>query len=517
MTALGTAVELASVTKRYDATVALNDVSVDFARGQVQALLGENGAGKSTLVKLLSGLVEADSGRLLLNDQEVRLRSPREAHAKGIQTAFQELLLIEALTVTQNMMLPYEPVSGAGLLRKQDAERFVAAQLDRLEIHGIDPRAEIGELDLPQRQKIGIARAVSRQPSILLLDEPTSSLSGADVDWLGGLIDRLSGEGVTILFVSHRMAEVRRFCSRLSVLRNGRHVGTFETAEISDEEVIRLVIGRSLAATFPPKPAPAEPKAAAPVMSGRGIAAGKRLEDATFALYPGEVLGIAGLEGMGQRDLFMALFGVTPLTSGELELDGAPVSIASPVDAVRQGISLVPEDRKTEGLMLGRSGRENVSLPVIDRLATLGWIDTGREALEVDRVLARMQVHPRALYTPAAAFSGGNQQKISIAKWLMAQARIFLMFDPTRGVDVGTKHEIYVLVREFAEAGGAVLFYSTEVPEIVNLCDRVLVMYRGRIVAELAGDAVAEETIMRAALGGHDPAVEDRLEGSAAE
>jgi len=490
------------VTKHFGATTALAELSLTVRAGSVHALLGENGAGKSTVVKLLSGLIQPNAGTILVHEQRVSLPSPRGAHRLGIQTAFQEMFLVGDLTVTQNMLLPYEPVTPTGRLRERHAGRLVMEFFDRFDLHGVDPDAEVRTLDLPARQKIAIAKAVSRGPRILLLDEPTSALSGPDVDWLGGIIEQLRSEGTTIVFVTHRMQEVRRFCDSLSVLRNGRHVGTYGIKEISDDEVIRLVIGRSLGTTYPVKEVYAGPLGDPPVLAARGLAVEDRLKEISFELGQGEVLGIAGLEGMGQRDLFLALFGMSRLGRGTVEIDGKPAVIASPVDAIRAGISLVPEDHKTEGLAINLTGRENISLPSLARYAHLGWIDRAEEEAAVERVLARVHVHPRAMYTPVFAFSGGNQQKMVIAKWLMAETRVLLMFDPTRGVDVGSKHEIFQLIREFAQAGGSILFYSTEVPEVVNLCDRVLVLYRGRIVEELRDGAITEDKIMRAALGG---------------
>jgi ribose transport system ATP-binding protein len=416
------------------------------------------------------------------------------------------MTLVADLTVAQNMLMPYEPIGLLGQIARRRAQEQVAATLAELGLEDIDPRAEVRALDLPVRQKIEIAKAIARQPRILLLDEPTSALSIGDVDWLGRQIERLKRQGVTIVFISHRMQEVRRFCDSLTIFRNGSDVGAFAADEISDDDVIRLVIGRSLAATYPPKEDTRRESPQGPPLAACGLATEGRLEDASFALRAGEILGIGGLQGMGQQELFSALFGMAPLRKGAIEIDAQPVIIASPMDATHSavGISLLPEDRKTEGLFLKLSARENVSLPVIGRFAHGGLIDLESEMVEVDRVLARMDVHPRAHYRPCSSFSGGNQQKIAIAKWLLAGSRIWLMFDPTRGVDVGTKHEIYLLMRDFARAGGAVLFYSTDAPELVNLCDRVLVMYRGRIVDELEGEAATEEAIMRAALGGGD-------------
>jgi ribose transport system ATP-binding protein len=469
-------------------------------------LLGENGAGKSTVVKLLSGLIPPDSGSLSLFGERVVLSRPADAQRHGVQTAFQELTLVRDLSVIDNMLLPKAPAGLLGQLQRRRGERLVAEHLAALGLDDIDPRAEVRDLELSARQKIEIARALFRRPRILLLDEPTSTLSGRDIDWLGEQIDRLRRAGVTIVFISHRLREVRRFCDRLTVLRNGSSIGTAAVAEIGDDDVIRMIIGRSLASTFPPRPA--APPTGAPVLRAQGLTTPGKLHGAGFALRRGEILGVAGLQGMGQQELFLACFGMAPLTAGSIMVDGREVVLASPRDAIRRqiGISLVPEDRKTEGLFLKMSGRFNVSLPVAHRFARFGVIDMAKEAASVSRALDQVEVHPRALYTAAGAFSGGNQQKLVIAKWLLAGSRILLLFDPTRGVDVGTKHQIYLLMRDFANAGGAILFHSTEIPEIVNMCDRVAVMYEGRVVEELAGAAIEEEAIMRAALGETDAA-----------
>jgi ribose transport system ATP-binding protein len=495
------ALSVRKVTKTYGATIALNDATFSVLPGEVHALLGENGAGKSTVVKLLSGLILPDRGRIELFGEPAVLSRPAEAQRHGVQTAFQELTLVRDLTVADNMLLPRAPAGLLGQLRRREGERQVAEHFVALGLDDIDPRAEIGELDLALRQKIEIARALFRRPRILLLDEPTSTLSGRDIDWLGEQIERQRRQGVTIVFISHRLREVRRFCDRLTVLRNGSSIGTAPVAEVHDDDVIRMIIGRSLASAFPPRPVTAPD--GAPVLQADQLTTAGKLHGAGFALRRGEILGIAGLQGMGQQELFLACFGMASLVSGSLLLDGRKVVLASPRDAIQDGIgiSLVPEERKTEGLFLHMSGSFNVSLPVVHRFARYGVINTAAEARAVAAVLNQVGVQPRALYTAANAFSGGNQQKLVIAKWLLAGSRILLLFDPTRGVDIGTKQQIYVLMRDFVDAGGAILFHSTEIPELVNMCDRVAVMYEGRIVQELAGGAIDEEAIMRAALG----------------
>jgi ribose transport system ATP-binding protein len=496
------AISARDIRKSYGATVALDGASFAVAPGTVHALLGENGAGKSTLVKILSGLVQPDSGTIELFGTACRIDSPRAAQRLGLQAAFQEMTQIRDLTVAQNMLLPDEPVARWGGVRRREAEQRVAAHLDRLHLGDIDPRAEIRDLDLPVRQKLEIARAVFRNPRVLVLDEPTSTLSGRDIDWLGHIIADTKASGASVIFISHRMPEVNAFCESLTVLRNGRDVGSARVGELPEDEIVRMIIGRSLTATFPRLGRTVRP-GAVPALAAAGLSVAGRLQDASFALAPGEVLGVAGLQGMGQLELFLGCFGAVPLDRGHIAVNGCRVRLMSPRDAVRAriGISLIPEDRKTEGLFLKLDGRRNTSLPVLSRFTRLGLIDDAAETAAVQGVMDIVQVHQRAMYTRVGAFSGGNQQKIAIAKWLLAGSRVMLMYDPTRGVDVGTKHEIYLLIHEFAEAGGSVLLFSTEIPELVNLCHRVLVMYNGRVVREIPAEALDEEAIIRAALG----------------
>ena len=492
------AINVASVTKRFGATLALDRASFQVRRGTVHALLGENGAGKSTTVKLLSGMLQPDDGRIEVLGRDVRLRSPKDAHRAGVQTAFQEMTLVRDLTVAQNLLLANEPASWLGRIRRSEAHRRVARWLETLELDDVRPGAYIRDLALPVRQKIEIARAIARDPQILLLDEPTSALSARDVAWLRRRIDELKARGVTFVFISHRMQEVRDFCDSLTIYRNGRDVGAFDTASITDDEVIRLVIGRSIEAKYPPKEPPAI-HAKEPALEARNIRVDGTVNDFSLTLKAGEVHGIAALQGMGQRELFEALFGAEYIDEGRLLVDGTPVTLTSTADSLKAGvaISLLPEDRKTEGLFLRLSGGENISLPMIRRYTRFGLIRRRQERAAVRRLLAQMEVNPRAEYKPCLSFSGGNQQKIAMAKWLLTQSRVWLMFDPTRGIDVGTKHQIFLHMRAFAAAGGAVLFYSTDVPELVNVCDRVSVMYRGRNVAELADSTLTEENVMR--------------------
>lgn len=497
------AVSISHLTIRYGPTTALDAVDLEIAEGQVHAFLGENGAGKSTIVKTLSGLVRPDAGSIAIFGQKVTRFAPRFAHDLGIRTAFQEISLVKDLTVAQNFMLMEEPLNPIGMIRGRAIEEQVRHRLEQLGITSINPRAEVRNLDLPSRQKVEIARAVSRNPRILLLDEPTASLSSSDVQWLGELIQRLKESATTVVLISHRMQEVRDFCSALSIFRNGRKVGAYSINDLADAEIIELMIGRSLGAAFPPKPRreiDAETPQP-PALSARALSAPAGISDVSFSLKSGEVLGVAGLDGMGQRELFMALFGVIPATTGEVQMAGQTIHLRAPADAIRCGIGMLPEDRKTEGLFLELDGRENVSLPSLRRFLRAGLIRGRRERDMVLRALDVVRVVKHALFTPVRNFSGGNQQKIAVAKWLLAKTHVLLLYDPTRGIDVGTKTEIYQLIRRYADAGGAVLFYSTEIPELVNVCDQVLVMYRGRIAGALSGELLSEAAIMSAAIG----------------
>jgi ribose transport system ATP-binding protein len=514
MLELPPAILVSAVRKIYGATVALDGASLTVAAGTVHALLGENGAGKSTMVKILSGLVQPNSGEIRIGGEVRSLKSPGVAQACGIQTAFQEMTQIRDLTVTQNLLLNCEPVSRFGFLRKREAEALASAHLETLGLGFVDPRAELRDLDLPVRQKLEIARAVFKKPKLLLLDEPTSTLSGRDIDWLGSIIADAKAGGAAIIFITHRMPEVNAFCEYLTVFRNGKDVGSARVGELSGDGVVRMIIGRSLAATFPPREATVR-VAETPALAARKLSVGGRLHNASFELAQGEILGLSGLQGMGMQELFFGCFGAVALSEGHIEVNGRKVALMSPRDAVRAniGISLVPEDRKTEGLFLKLDGLKNMSLPVLERFTRFGLIDEDEEAEAVRATMGAVQVDRRAMFTRVGAFSGGNQQKIAIGKWLMTGSRVLLLYDPTRGVDVGTKHEIYLLIHEFAKAGGSVLLFSSEIPELVNLCHRVIVMYRGSVVLELAGDELDEETIIRAALGETSHAAAARATG----
>jgi ribose transport system ATP-binding protein len=497
----GSAVVIKGLSKRFGATQALQDVSLNIGAGQVRGLIGENGAGKSTLLKILSGLVAPDSGEMTMFGQSYKAKSSLDAHRIGIQTAFQELTQVEDLSVTQNLLLPYEPRGAFGMVSRSKSREQAERILATFGISSIDPDTEIRDLSLSDRQKIEIVRSAGRSPQLLLLDEATSALSAKDVEWLYGLVRNLSAQGVIVTFISHRISEIRDLCDTISILRNGKHIATELTASVSNAEIVRLVIGRSLGSAFPPRPPKPAEGSQAVALAAMDLRVGTSLNGASLTLRRGHILGLAALDGMGQKELFSALFGAAPLDRGEIRVGEREVVLSTPLDAIRAGIGYVPSDRRREGVLVRQSGALNMSLPVLNDYSQFGIIDWGRLQRAITLYLAKLSIHPRALYRQAGSFSGGNQQKIVIAKWLMAGPPVLLMNDPTRGVDVGTKFEIFTIMREFADAGGAILFHSTELNELVNMCDEVHVMYKGRVLENFGHDRLSEEGLMQSMLG----------------
>ncbi len=490
--------EALDVSKSFGGVHALQGASFEADRGEVHALVGENGAGKSTLIKILSGLLRPDRGRLRLDGQDVRLDRPAAAQRLGIGTVFQELTLLPHMTVAENLLLRREPRGRFRLIRPGELARQAAQRLKDLGLGDIGVDAVVNDLPLAQRQLVEIAKVVSHTPAILLFDEPTSALAEREVVWLFALIRRLRDQGRTIVFTSHRWNEVRDISNRITIFRNGQGVGTFAAADIDENRAVELMTGRHVSAIFPPLPArgPAEP-----VLAVRGLASG-RVRDLDLTLHRGEVLGIGGLQGQGQRDLFLALFGAQRLRAGTMAIDGRPVVIRHPRDAIGRGIgiALVPEDRKAEGLFLPMSVRQNMTLPVLGGLSRLGYVDLRRETQTVGRMIRQLGIRTPGPDQIVGALSGGNQQKVLIGRWLLAEARILLLYDVTRGVDVATKHDIYNLVMTLSGEGRAILYYSSETAEMAHLCHRVLVMREGRIVTELRSPEITADALVRASL-----------------
>jgi ribose transport system ATP-binding protein len=496
------------LVKRYGGTLALDGASLVCGRQEVHGLIGENGAGKSTLVKILTGLATPDEGDVLLDGSVVRLRSPRDAMRAGIAAAFQELNLIPYMSVAENLLMGREPTGPARLISGRRLRAEADAVLAEWDASDVDPEATVGRLPLATQQRIEIVRALSRRPRVLLLDEPTSALGVAEAQWLHRQIARTRDAGTSIIFISHRLGEIGDTCDRVTVLRNGKAVATIDPAKAEHDDVVRLMLGRRIEEEYGRQGSHVADDDE-PLLEVDGLTCLPDLKGATFALRAGEVLGVAGLEGQGQRALFMALFGARRRDGGTIRVGGRERTLRSPRDAVRAGlgISFVPPERKVEGLMLGQSGTFNASLPSLgSHFARLGVVRRGRERTAARAIFARLGVPPRALYEPVESLSGGNQQKVAIGKWLPLAARILLLYDPMRGVDIGTKAELFALMRELTAEGRGILFYSTDLEELVNVCDRVLVVYGGRVVRELRSDELNLETALASILGSDDSA-----------
>jgi ribose transport system ATP-binding protein len=488
--------DIQGIAKSYGATVAVRRVSFDIEPGEIHALLGENGAGKSTIVKVLSGIVAPDTGSLTLDGRAYAPADPMAARAAGVSTAFQELSLLPNLSVAENLMLPRQAKGKAGLVSVKASEARAAAMLAEYGLGHIHPGIHIRSLSLAEKQRIEIMRAVARHPRLLVLDEPTAALS--DPTWLFDILERVTAAGTGVLYISHRLSEVRRLCRRGTVLRNGESIETVSLAGIEDAGIFKMMVGSAARDTHAAR---STPKEARPEAFGVTNLAGGTVHDITLSVGQGEIVGVAGLEGQGQRDLFRMLAGLTTVRGGQIRVDGQTVRLSNPADAARAGIGFVPEERKTEGVFLGLRTDSNMTLPILSRLGRFGVVNGGRERTAVNQEAGRVDLASRYLKLKIGALSGGNQQKALIGRVLMSGARHLVLFDPTRGVDVGTKAVIYDVIREFVAQGGAALVYSTELAELIHLVDRCVVVYGGRVAGEASGDGLSEPRLVALAAG----------------
>ena len=487
------------ISKRYGGVRALHRADLSVSAGSIHALLGENGAGKSTLIKILAGVVAPDEGEIRLDGQPVSFSSPVDATRAGIVCVFQELSLIPELSVADNIVIS-DPPKRFGLIDRKAQRRIAEEALRRAGAPDIHPLALVKDLPLSRRQMVEIAKALARKPRILILDEATSALAASDVAKVFEVLKRLRAEGLALLYISHRMNEIAELADHCTVFRNGQNVASYAAGTKTDNEVVELMIGREYSHAFPPKGASA-PASEVPLLEARNLSWADRLHDISLRLHPGEVVGLGGLDGQGQRELLLAFFGVLRGLSGEIRVGGNAVRIDSPAAARadRIGMALIPEDRKTEGLMLPMTVRENLSFAALDKLTRGGVVDRAKEERMIDDMIRLLAIKTGGLDIPVGALSGGNQQKVVIAKWLMRQPRIILLNDPTRGIDVGTKQEIYQLLRKLAGAGAGILFYSTDYDELIGCCDRVLVLYDGAVRSELVGAEITEHALISSA------------------
>jgi ribose transport system ATP-binding protein len=487
------------VSKRYGGVRALEEAELNVHAGRVHAILGENGAGKSTLIKVMAGVVAPDKGRMTLDGREVSFPDPAAANQAGVVCIFQELSLIPDLSVADNIAIS-NPPKRFGLIDRRAQRRIAEEALARAGGEDIHPMAPVKDLPLSRRQIVEIAKALARRPRILILDEATSALTAADVTKVFAVLKRLRSEGLALLYISHRMHEIAEIADECTVFRNGRNVATYRAGTKTDNEVVEMMIGREYSHVFPPKQA--VPRDKPPIIEVRNLSWTQRLRDISLAVRAGEVVGLGGLDGQGQRELLLALFGVLKGVSGEVLIDGKPTPIASPEAAKCKpiGMALIPEDRKTEGLMLPMAVCDNLSFAALDRLSHGGIIDRAAERKAIAEMIKLLAIRTDGVDKPVGSLSGGNQQKVVIAKWLMVSPRIILLNDPTRGIDVGTKQEIYQLLRKLADSGAAIIFYSTDYDELIGCCNRVLVLYDGAVKRTLVEEEITERALIASAL-----------------
>lgn len=489
--------ELKDITKKFPGVLALDRVSMSIRRAEVHALVGENGAGKSTLIRVLSGAQGGWSGQILLHGKPVQLSTPHDALRIGIATIHQELTLCSNLSVRENIFLGREPVGVAGNILWSVMNASVTTVLDKLAL-GVDPNMEVAHLSVANRQLVEIARALTIKAQLVVMDEPTSSLSGTDVDRLFKVIRDLKAEGIAVLYVSHKMEEIFQIADRITVLRDGQTVGTFERQEASQEQIVALMVGRPVNMLYEKRHSSTMPV----IFRARGLSHPGRFSNVSFDLRAGEILGIAGLVGAGRTEVARAIFGLDAAASGRIWIDGRWRSLPrSPSEGMRLGIGLIPEDRKEQGLVLSMTVKENISLRwLVARMRSFFVTD------ELESTLAREYIERLQIRTPGQDqivrnLSGGNQQKIVVAKWLAARSKILFFDEPTRGIDVGAKKEIHDLMLELVSQGIGIVMISSELPEILGMSHRILVMHEGEITGAFVAEEASAERIMACAAG----------------
>lgn len=488
------ALRMTSISKSFPGIRALSNVNLDVAAGEVHAIVGENGAGKSTLVKILAGVHAQDEGTIELDGTTVRMADPIEARRHGIGMVYQELNLVPDLTVAENILLGVTP-SRFGLVDRRALRTQARRVLDELDAR-IDTDELVGSLTVSQQQIVEIAKVYAARPKIVVLDEPTSSLSEHEAQALFRIIGRMTDAGLAVIYISHRLREVMDISQRVTVLRDGQHVDTRSTEGITAAEMIRLMVGRDLTDVFPKR----EVRIGEVVLEVRGLSRAEEFDDVNFTVRSGEIVGLAGLVGAGRTEVARAIFGLDKRDAGSVDIDGVTVDIRGPRDAVRAGIAYVPEDRKRDGIVPQLSIKDNISLSVLPRVSVTGWIKPG-----VERTLARHKTEELSVSPPNIAprvdtLSGGNQQKVVFAKWLSTNPRVLILDEPTRGVDVGAKADIHTIIGELAARGTAIVMISSELPEVLAVSDRIVVLHEGRVAAELPRGS-AEHEVMHAATG----------------
>jgi len=484
-------VELKGISKSFVGVRVLNNIDFDVRPGEVHALLGENGAGKSTLIKIIAGVHAPDQGEITIAGAPAKFVNPGQAVKAGIAIVYQELLLFPELTVAENIFLNHAPRQGWGGLDWTEMREKSRVLLDELDSHHLDVDAKVGSLSVANRQRVEIAKALSQNARVVIMDEPTASLAEADVQQLLAIIRRLRERGVGIVYVSHKLPEIFALADRVSVLRDGNYVGTKDIKDVTERSLVSMMVGRSIDQLFPKE----EAIIGAPRLELRNVSYGKAVRDISFTLRSGEIVGIAGLVGSGRTETALTIFGITTATAGEILIDDKQVHIKSPQQARDLGIAYVPEDRGLQGLVRQQTIAENISLTVLKKVAHSFIVDRGKEDRLARDFIKRLGIRARGPHQAARQLSGGNQQKVVLAKWLAAEPSILIMDEPTRGIDVGAKSEIHALMSKLAQSGLAILMISSELPEVLGMSDRVLVMNSGRIVAEIARKDATPESV----------------------
>jgi ribose transport system ATP-binding protein len=481
------------IRKTFPGVVALDSVDFDLRRGEVHVLLGENGAGKSTLIKMLSGAYRPDAGRILVDGTETRIHGAQDAERLGIATIYQEFNLVPDLSVAENIFLGRQP-RRFGLLDRKRMNADAAELLARVGVD-VDPRAQVRELGIARLQMVEIAKALSLDARVLIMDEPTAVLTTEEVDKLFRIVRKLRDDGVGIVFITHHLEEIAALGDRVTVLRDGRSVDQVP-ASTPEDELVRLMVGRSIEQQYPRERA----EAGAPLLKVRGLTRAGTFHDVDFEVRAGEVVGLAGLVGAGRTEVVRAVFGADPYDSGTVEVLGRTLRPHDVNAAMDAGIGLVPEDRKGQGLVLDATVQENLGLVTLGRSTRAGFVDRAGQRRAADRISGQLKVRMAGLHQHVRTLSGGNQQKVVIGKWLLADTKVLILDEPTRGIDVGAKVEIYQLINELTASGHAVLMISSDLPEVLGMSDRVLVMSQGRIAGELAAQEATQDAVMALAV-----------------
>ncbi len=490
------ALRLEGIVKTFPGVRALDGVSFSVMPGEVHALMGENGAGKSTLMKVLGGIYQPEEGQIIVNEEPVVMTSPLQAKSKGIVFIHQELSLAEELSVAENIYLGELPMRSFGRVDWKTLYERTDAILQKLKV-GFDARTRVGDLSIANQQMVEIARALTVEAKAVIFDEPTASLTDAEKVVLFDVISDLQSQGVGIIYISHRMEEIFKITDRISVLRDGQYRGTLETAKTNEEDVTQLMIGRKLDLSRNAS----HHELGEVALEVRGLSCGKLFQDVSFEVRRGEVLGFYGLVGAGRTEIAETLFGLRDPSGGTILLDGKQTTINSPADAISKGISLVPEDRKGQGLVLGMNCRDNMTLPQVSDLTAGPFVAEGAEVAIFDQYRDRLDIRTPGWKQIVGNLSGGNQQKIVIGKWLSMHPNVLIVDEPTRGIDVGSKSEIHNLIRELAAQGYAVIVISSEMPEVLHVSDRIVAMYAGRVMRTFTSDEVTEDNLIQAISG----------------